>query len=341
MARFNPTTRSNHNMYDMASLLQKAVRRGDAELAGFAAYEMYGSYHKVMWNRMMTIASEDCWGILSKELVSLRQKDEELNAGKKGYAKDAVFVSKAISLLCKAKKSRDACYFACNFIFAENPRNQMQVTPEKVERCRRFTNSIPDDIFTIDALSGIPDILYAAEEQMSLMGGPPAEKTRKGQESEVTESGQSVYEIGALLQDSIRLCDMENIGHYANILRTNHRMFLWKLLVATAVLYSGGVLTQEVISLKLTDDLVNGHRKAEVKDEIFMSKAMMLLCYHQFGSFGPLSANSVVDPFKLIDWDAYKIKHISRCVLTGGVIPEYVYDVHTIKGKRRARLTGG
>ncbi len=36
-------TRSGHNMFTMASLLQKAIRRGDKERAGYAAMELFGS----------------------------------------------------------------------------------------------------------------------------------------------------------------------------------------------------------------------------------------------------------------------------------------------------------
>ena len=42
---YNLETRSGHNMFTMASLLQKAIRRGDKERAGYAAMELFGSYH--------------------------------------------------------------------------------------------------------------------------------------------------------------------------------------------------------------------------------------------------------------------------------------------------------
>ena len=39
MGRPQLYTKNGHSMYDMVSLLQKAIRRGDAEVAGYAANE--------------------------------------------------------------------------------------------------------------------------------------------------------------------------------------------------------------------------------------------------------------------------------------------------------------
>lgn len=87
---YNLETRSGHNMFTMASLLQKAIRRGDKERAGYAAMELFGSYHSMLWNRIMTVSCEDCWGILAKEIVALRYTDDVRNRNRKGYEKDTV-----------------------------------------------------------------------------------------------------------------------------------------------------------------------------------------------------------------------------------------------------------
>ena len=62
-----PFTNTGYNMYDMISMLQKGIRRYDFERAGFAAYQVRNSYRKVMWNRLLVISAEDCFGIITKE----------------------------------------------------------------------------------------------------------------------------------------------------------------------------------------------------------------------------------------------------------------------------------
>ena len=84
MAYSNPTTKSGHNMFEMLSLLQKAIRRGDAERAGFAAYELFGGYDSLLWKRLFVVSAEDCWGVLTKELDALRKKHLAINPDKKG-----------------------------------------------------------------------------------------------------------------------------------------------------------------------------------------------------------------------------------------------------------------
>ena len=109
-------TKNGHTLSDMSNLLQKAIRRGDVELAGYAANEMFGRYHSYLWRRLLTIAAEDCYGVIMKEIVALQQADEYANSKRKGYEKEKLFVAKALTLLLYCKKNRDACYLACNYM---------------------------------------------------------------------------------------------------------------------------------------------------------------------------------------------------------------------------------
>ncbi len=324
MGYYNPITRSRHNMFDMASLLQKAIRRGDYKRAGYAAYELYGSYDKMMWNRMMTISSEDCWGILTKELVVLRNEDTLLNEGKKGYEKNAMYVSKAIALMCRALKSRDACYFACNFILSPNKRDEIVFDAMETKELAKEISLIPDEVFCIDALRYDYSPAGVFADEISLL------------ESEYAADNNE-FKNALLLIKGILANDMENIGFAANNLRVNHRMILWKTLILASLKYGDGLLVREIIGLKLTDDVVNKSRKAEQKDEIFISKAIMLLCYQMSNFKDSLVASHIVSSSSLIDWNKFDIKDISKCVLPDGIIPEYVYDVHTIKGKQAGK----
>ena len=126
-------TKSGKNMYDMASLLQKAARRGEFNLTSYAANEMYEGYHGMLWKRILTISCEDCWGVLTKELLALRAKDEE---ARENGAPEMQHVSNAVALLCRALKSRDACYFACNFVLTPNERDEIEVDSKHIERMK-------------------------------------------------------------------------------------------------------------------------------------------------------------------------------------------------------------
>ena len=329
-------TKSGHNMFTMASLLQKAIRRGDAIKAGYAANELYGSYSGVMWNRMMTIAAEDCWGILSKELVYLRAKDEHLNRGVKGYFKDPRYVSAAIYLLANAKKSRDACYFACNFILSPNKLEPIEITREMVLREKIGIKMLPSEVFDYPSLGDNAQAHLRAlldqncGEQISLAAcNPLTEKIL------TTLSGFDAYEMATLAIWAIRLNDMENLGYAMNELRSTHRDVLWKALLLTSVRYGSGQLAQEIIGLKLTDNVVNRNKTADKRDEIYLSKAAMLLCYEQRG-MRPLESSGMISPYQFVEWDCgeFDVPDIAGAYLEDGTVPEYVYDVHTIKGKR-------
>jgi len=91
---------------EVTSAMQKAIRRGDAWLAGYWAIELSESnYGKYVWSRLRVIGAEDCWGILNQEIEALRAGwQEQQTKGKTGR----IFISKAVILLCAAKKSRDA-----------------------------------------------------------------------------------------------------------------------------------------------------------------------------------------------------------------------------------------
>lgn len=112
-------TPKGHNMFDMASMLQKACRRNYPKAAMYAAYELFGRYYAMLWKRLLVISGEDCFGMLTKQIVDLKEMDERANEGKSGYDRDFRYVEAAVNILCRAKKNRDACYLACNFMIVD------------------------------------------------------------------------------------------------------------------------------------------------------------------------------------------------------------------------------
>lgn len=147
-------TLHNHNIYDMASMLQKAIRRCDFERAGYAAYELFGNYHTFLWKRLVVSSAEDCYGIMTKEVIALKQADDVINAGKKGYAKDPLMVAKAITLLCMARKNRDGCYVACNFMNTGEVLSEEEIEHVDIANCNLGDEGIPDWVFDCHTLTG-------------------------------------------------------------------------------------------------------------------------------------------------------------------------------------------
>lgn len=105
---YNITTKGGYDFYEVASLLQKTLRRGDLTLAARAANELFPTYANYTWNRLMTVSAEDCSDMVTGEIVALYDAWEKVNQGKGHKVKGRVFIAKAIVLLAKAKHSRDA-----------------------------------------------------------------------------------------------------------------------------------------------------------------------------------------------------------------------------------------
>lgn len=102
------TTKGGYDFYEVASLLQKSLRRGDAVLAARAANELFPKYTNYVWNRLMTVSAEDCASLVTSEIVALYDGWEKVNSGKTGKDKGRVFIAKAIIILAKCKHARDA-----------------------------------------------------------------------------------------------------------------------------------------------------------------------------------------------------------------------------------------
>ncbi len=104
------TTTRGYRFPEVSSAMQKALRRGDAKLAGYWALELWASgFGQYVWRRLLTVSAEDCWGILTQEVKALHDSYTEINRNTSAkQPKGRIFISKAVILLCAAKKNRDA-----------------------------------------------------------------------------------------------------------------------------------------------------------------------------------------------------------------------------------------
>lgn len=102
-------TRTGKSFWEVTSAMQNAIRKGDYEIAGYCLWELLPQYTPYLRKRLLVISAEDCFGVITKEVLALTEiGDEEA-------------LTKALVLLCAAKKNRDADYFVCNLMFSDNP----------------------------------------------------------------------------------------------------------------------------------------------------------------------------------------------------------------------------
>jgi hypothetical protein len=77
---YHLNTKRGYSFPAVSSAMQKAIRRGDAKLAGYWALELWTSgFGQYVWRRLLTVSAEDCWGILTQEVKALHDSYTEIN----------------------------------------------------------------------------------------------------------------------------------------------------------------------------------------------------------------------------------------------------------------------
>ena len=142
-------TINGYDFFEVASAMQKAIRRADAAVAGFFALELWHSnYRDYVWKRLFTISAEDCYGLITKEIEALWQGHELVNKTAK-EPKGRIFVSKAVLLLCECRKCRDSDHLQ-NFVY-----DKRMVDVEKwIEDVRKYPIPIPQYTFDVHTRKG-------------------------------------------------------------------------------------------------------------------------------------------------------------------------------------------
>lgn len=152
MGRFTLRTVHGYDFYEVSSCLQKSIRRGDARLAGYMALELWSSnFVSYLWKRLFTISAEDCWGILTKEIEALWQGYQLVN-DKTDKPKGRIFISKAVLLLCSAKKCRDADHLS-NFVYDRMDGLTPELLEKELSECKEYVE-LPNYIYDVHTMTG-------------------------------------------------------------------------------------------------------------------------------------------------------------------------------------------
>ncbi len=111
-------TKRGYDFGEVSSAMQKAVRRADTRLAGFWALELWQSgFGNYVWKRLLTVSAEDVWGLITTEIKALHDSYLHVNKGVPAReARGRIFISKAVILLCAARKNRDADHLQ-NYVY--------------------------------------------------------------------------------------------------------------------------------------------------------------------------------------------------------------------------------
>ena len=111
-------TKRGYDFGEVSSAMQKAIRRADTRLAGYWALELWHSgFGNYVWKRLLTVSAEDVWGLITSEIKALHDSYVFVNKTVPAkQPKGRIFISKAVILLCAAKKNRDADHLQ-NFVY--------------------------------------------------------------------------------------------------------------------------------------------------------------------------------------------------------------------------------
>lgn len=103
-------TQRGYDFYEVASALQKDIRRARARMAAYWAIELYDSgYRQFAWNRLLIMTAEDCFGVITTEIEALYRTWHIVTKGKEegNRGPGRLFVAKAAWLLAECRKSRE------------------------------------------------------------------------------------------------------------------------------------------------------------------------------------------------------------------------------------------
>ena len=130
--KYKLTTQNGYDLLEVASVIQKSIRRWDQKTALYFSLELYPLYSNYLFRRLSVISAEDCYDPETVvQINAIREAYFFCNEKKKAQdQKHRIFISKAILILCRARKSRESDI--AQFIYDRQPRMEI---PEYAYDC--------------------------------------------------------------------------------------------------------------------------------------------------------------------------------------------------------------
>ena len=180
-------TQRGYDFYEVASALQKSIRRGDVKLAGYMALELFPRYSEYCWKRLLTISAEDCYGVVTKEVLALYEAFHIINKGKKGNElKGRIFISKAVILLCQTKHNRDADLIS-NYVYDK----KYDISDDEIEK-------LFDEIRSEERVE-IPEYVYDVHTRKGKMNGKTKADFFREEEEGLANKQVSMFDVDGML----------------------------------------------------------------------------------------------------------------------------------------------
>jgi replication-associated recombination protein RarA len=150
---YRPRTKRNYDLFEVASALQKSIRRGDVATAGYFAIELFESgYDNYAWKRLLTVSAEDVRDFVTQEIKSLHDSFLFVNKGSK-QKKGRVFIAKAVIVLCQAVKCRDSDVLN-NYVYDKHMMIDEEDLEDILSDIRRDMKEIPDYAYDVHTMKG-------------------------------------------------------------------------------------------------------------------------------------------------------------------------------------------
>lgn len=107
--RFSLKTSRGYDFFEVASALQKEIRRGKEEDALYWAFELSLKFDQYLWSRLKVIVNEDI-GIANPNLIVIIDtlSKQYFEFREKGKTSCNLCLANAIMLLCRSEKTRVA-----------------------------------------------------------------------------------------------------------------------------------------------------------------------------------------------------------------------------------------
>jgi replication-associated recombination protein RarA len=149
-----------------------------------------------------------------------------------------------------------------------------------------------------------------------------------------TKRGYPLYEAVSAMQKAIRRNDPRIAGYFAiEIVEGGFTEYAWRRLLTISAEDCAGLITTEIWNLYESWRLIDKHKKGGGR--IFVAKAVLLLCAVAKSRDADHLTNLVADARAGLQDDAEIERALQDAREAMIPVPEYAYDVHTTRGKRK------